>query len=206
MPNLDLGRFRIYPRGFVGSPIGVRVQKNPSTVESRFKQLSHNLNLFKPSVNSIDPNPAVKELYKQYTTGRKATSAFEYKKRLYMVALYAFGTQNFLEWFKQQMTSPVVGVTHREFLDDTLKFIQTGKPRRMRLETWDSLLQMQDRGVGNEPLSEEAQTFFNYNGKQMWTKELTNTDLIDVLCLWLSQPNGLYDLIGTLHLLFGDTP
>jgi hypothetical protein len=204
MRNLDLGRFRIYPRGFAGAIVGMRVQRSPTNSEARFRTLSMTMSLFKPSAASIDPNPAVKDMYQQYISGRNVTSSFEFKKRVYLIALHAFGTQNFMEWIQEQYKSPMVGANHREFLDDTLCFIKDGRPRRLRLETWDSMLQVEDRGVGSPALSQCAIDFFNLRREN--GNELTNVGLVPVLQKWLSQPGGLYDLIGTLHLLFGATP
>lgn len=205
MHKLDLDKFRIYPRGFVGAAIGMRVQKNTTNAQLRFQTLSQSFQLYRPPANSIDPNPAVKELYTQYMRGTKVETSFDYKKTLIITATRAFGTHNFLYWIQQQYASPVVGDLHREFLDDTLNYIATGE-RRRRLETWKSIISMKDRGAANPTLSKTTNEFFNIGGSVRLVNGQRNISLIPVICDWLSHPDGYSDLIGTLHILFGETP
>lgn len=201
MPNMDLDNFKIYPRGFLGAQLGMRITTKRTDVD-RNKGFVGTVG-YKPLTNKIDANPNVEALYDRYIKTGGNMVNFDFKKNILAVAISAFGTQGFYYWFRQQYANPLVGDLHRRFLDDTLRFITTGK-RNMMLQTWSSILNIGDSGEFDTNLSQDAVAFFNTDGRASYDRGIANVDLRDVIQKWCSQPNGITDLLGTLHLLFGE--
>lgn len=194
--------FKLYPRGFLGARLEGRIEKQSHVRDSVLAGLRLDRIAQFGNQNNIDhSNADVEALYAQYIKRTAATLAFEFREKLLIVALNAFGTSQFDFWFEMQLKSPVAGDYHRRFLDDTLRFINTGR-RDMALETWQALVTSQDHGDHNSQMSDFAREFF---GRPIggWHSP-RNTNLIDVVQQWCSQPNGFEDLLGTLHLLFGN--
>lgn len=202
MPNLvSNGGFTIYPRGFLGAVLAPRIEKQPAPFESEYRRLQNNLNLFQSSPAQIAVNENVESLYSKYIRNSYKASSFEFQKLVLITALNAFGTEAFDFWFLKQFESPSVGDLHRKFLEDCLRFISTGR-REMPLETWDSLLDYSDSGEMRGPVSEVTAEFFGISTNG-YNRIRRNTMLVDVLQDWCAQPNGLEDLLCSLHVLFG---
>jgi hypothetical protein len=51
-------------------------------------------------------------------------------------------------------------------------------------------------------LSERAQEFFGVPAFGL-SRQPQNSELIEVLQAWVSQPDGMEDLLGSMHVLFG---
>jgi hypothetical protein len=202
MPNLvSNGGFTIYPRGFLGAILAPQIEKQPAPFESEYRKLQNNLNLFQSSPGQISTNGNVESLYSKYIRNTYKAASFDFQKLVLITALSAFGTDAFDFWYLKQLESPSVGDLHRRFLDDCLNFITTGR-REMDLTTWDSLLDYSDSGEMRTGVSEVAAEFFGIttNGQ---VRQRRNTMLVEVLQEWCSRPNGLEDLLCSLHVLFG---
>jgi hypothetical protein len=155
-----------------------------------------------PQQNTADANPVVETLYAQYIKRAASTMSFEFREKVLIAALDAFGDKNFYSWYKTQLQSPAVGDVHLRFLDDVLRFISTGR-RQMSLETWASFLQMNDAGERPQEFTPTAQEFFKIYKDGVYPS-ISQYSLANVIQQWLSQPGGIEDLLGTLHLLFGN--
>jgi hypothetical protein len=202
MPNLVSNEgFTIYPRGFLGSILAPRIEKSPAPFENEYRKLQNNLNLFQASSGSILVNENVESLYSKYIRNTYKAASFDFQKLVMITALGAFGTQAFDFWYLKQFESPSVGDLHRKFLEDCLRFITTGR-REMTLETWDSLLDYSDSGELRGGVGEVAADFFGIttNG---YVRQRRMTMLVEVLQSWCAKPNGLEDLLLSLHILFG---
>lgn len=193
--------FKIYPRGFLGVRLEGRVERrallNDTNLGVRFFQ-----SIMMANRNDVDhSNPDVEALYAQYIRREAQTLSFDYRKKVLIVALAAFGTSQFDFWYRLQLKSPTIADLHRRFLEDTLRFIRTGK-REMALETWNVLVTADDKGEQKSELSEYANEFFGISSGG-YSRYSQNTSLTEVIQNWCSQPNGFEDLLGTLHVLFG---
>jgi hypothetical protein len=146
-------------------------------------------------------NENVEALYAQMITRVDTLNEFEFREKLLKVALSAFGTPQFDFWYSQQKFSPSAGDLHRDFLEDTLHFIEYGT-RSQHMETWNVLVSYSDKGERENVLSEQAAQFFGITSNGL-RREPRNSNLIDVLCAWTGQPGGFADLLFTLHILFG---
>lgn len=197
MPN-----FRLYPRGFMGGDIRPQIERTPKPFGEPLAQQQYRVNDYKSGVNGIAANPHVEAIYAQYIKQSISTSSFEFRKQILQVALASFGTTQFDVWFAAQYTGPAAGDLHNRFLLDTLKFITEGR-REMSLETWAALITITDEGDRIGKMPAKAELFFcpNPNGS---VGRRQNTTLIEVIQSWCMRPNGLEDLLGTMHILFGN--
>lgn len=196
-------QLKIYPRGFLGKPLEAQLKMKAKPFESRLNALAVRVNIFTPQVNTVDANPVVESLYGQWINGRPETTSFDFRKKVMIAALDAFGTSNFYEWIAAQHASPAFGDLHKRFLEDTLFFLQNGR-RQMDLTTWTSLVTINDSGERTEDWSDLAKEFFGIADADHQWRRSENRQLTEVIQKWLSHARGFDDLVGSLHLLFGN--
>jgi hypothetical protein len=196
----DKLQFRLYPRGFLGGGIKPQVIRTNSLFKDKTLQHQYEVNTHESKTTAIAANPIVEALYAAYIRNNINTSSMEFRTSILEAALDAFGTTNFAVWYSVQFDNAVAGDLHNRFLDDILKFIEFGR-RDMSLETWASLLIITDEGDDVGYLSDRAKKFFGIYNNQ---SAKDNIKLVDVIQKWCSKPGGLEDLLGTLHILFGN--
>ncbi len=194
---------KIYPRGFLGKPLDAQLKVQPRPFEARLNALAVRVNVFVPQVSTVDANPLVEALYGQWINRAPETTSFEFREKVMIAALDAFGTPNFLYWYGAQVHSPAFGDTHRRFLEDTIQFLSTGR-RNLTLETWSALLTVRDSGEVVDEYSEVAKEFFGMPTPDAQYREFRNRGVGEIVQRWLIQPTGFDDLVGSLHLLFGN--
>ncbi len=200
MPEV-LGQFKIYPRGFLGAQLRERVERSQRLQENNNGFMPVKFSSFKKPNGVDDINHEVESLYASYIKRSADSTSFEFRNKILHAALRAFGTPNFRFWFEAQFESPVLTDLHHRFLDDTLQFIRTGR-RDQALETWAAIISISNNDDGAGKLSEEAMDFFGISGGGV-TRYPRDARIIGIVQDWCSQPNGIEDLLGTLHILFG---
>lgn len=202
MSELQFGEFRIYPRGFLGARLEpVLERKTNKTVPG----LQYDISLFNPSESkTIVANVAIEDLYAAHVRNEPSTGKFDFREKALIQILAAFGTMNFEFWYKTQYQSPSFGQQHIDFLDDTFRFIMTGK-RRVSITNWDAIVDASDKKVFNNQLPDNARVYFNRTtveqlglDGQRW-----QANLVDVVQDWMRRPSGFADLLTTAHILFG---
>jgi len=205
MANLatDAPAFMLYPRGFFGAALSPHIEKQPKPFSGDVNRLSNNLNYFKRGEggSTLMVNENVEELYAAMITRVTTFQDFEFRERVLRVALAAFGTHAFDYWYTQQRYSPSCGELHRDFLVDTLRFIQ-GERRTQVPATWNVLIDYTDKGEKVSVLDEASADFFGISSNGQ-SRQPRNTNLIDVIQMWVGQPGGFEDLLFTMHILFG---
>jgi hypothetical protein len=194
---------KIYPRGFLGKPLEAQLKAKPRSIASQLSSIAVKVNLFTPQVNSVDANPLVETLYGKWINRAPETTSFEFRKQVFIAALDAFGTDSFFHWYGAQMYSPSYGDMHRRFLEDTLLFLQEGR-RTMSLETWAALVTIQDSGERVADLSDCAKEFFGVKVPDAQYRQPQNREIPEIIQRWVSHPRGFDDLVGSIHLLFGN--
>lgn len=190
----------IYPRGFVGFGTGVaKDQPNPAAFLQAVRASEFN----RPApreASAYDSNPVIDALWREYVGGNGRTSSFEFRERILVAALSAFGTTSFYDWCVLQATNPFFSAMHKRFLNDTFQFIDTGK-RSMGITTWLNIVRIDSSNV---PTGDEG-----YNIKQFFRQDEKNTmlqrssSMDEMIASWTSQEGGFEDLLGTLMILFG---
>lgn len=192
--------FSIYPRGFLGDFNGERPEQLIERPDPLFRSIQNTHRWADSPAPKVTSNKAVEELYGTYMKNAGDTSSREFRKKILKAALHAFGTMQFDHWYAKQFVSPSVGDTHHRFLDDTLLYIKTGR-REMCLENWAALLSYNENAETNG-LSEAGADFFGISTMSTY-RNRQNGNLIDIIAMWTSQSNGIEDLLGSLHILFG---
>ena len=185
---------RIYPRGFIGHA-DVAIGKDEESV-SLINQIIGNA----PKESSVY-NSEVTSVYEELIKTPYRINQFEIRERILKAALTCFGFKNFYDWVFVQQQSNTLDVLAAEFIEDTVRFIQTGK-RRLSIVTWDRLIDPKQRN-----------TSFKYS--EAFLKELrqmkagtneyaiTQYGTIEIIQAWCTQPNGIEDMCATLYILFG---
>lgn len=213
MVRADLDQFRLYPRGFLGAPMDIRIEASAPKPEPRMVYQT-DLSLVDAPVSTVVPNPTIETLYAKYIRNAAESMSFDFRKRLWIVALQAFGTNNFRYWYEQQHLSPRAGDMHRRFLEDTLRFIVTGKQRSLDIVTgWNVLVTLEDSTDSAGRVSDISQELFRDFGMgcsdglevaETNARPANFIDTADVIQAWVSRVNGTEDLLLSLHVLFGD--
>jgi len=202
MPEVR-GQFKIYPRGFLGAHLRERIERQERLMENNTGFVPVKVNAFKKPNGVDDYNHEVEALYAAYIKRSADSTSFEFRNKILHAALRAFGTPNFRFWFEAQFESPVLSDLHYRFLDDTLGFIQSGR-RELALETWAAIISISNKDDGDGKLSEKALDFLGISANGV-TRYVRPAHMTDIVQSWCSQPNGIEDLLGTLHILFGTT-
>ncbi len=186
--------FQVYRRGFLGKPVkDNQTASINSTVMKQLKNLQYNQTAYLADEKNHIYNEDVEVLYSQFNKGGYKTGTFDFHELILEAAIDAFGTDKFIEWISMQSKSPIATYTHSKFLLDTLRFIETGK-REMVLENWEPLLNSHAISGEWEEINDDA---LRLNSR------MKIVNLRDVVRYWCQQPNGISDLIVTLHILFG---
>lgn len=99
---------------------------------------------------------------------------------------------DFNKWLALQLTSPTISVDSLTFIEDTVRFIKTGK-RIVPVESAYRTAIDVERSRYNTEL-------------QKYVEDLSFKDpnTVSILCDWIAHPNGLRDIRCTLEILFGD--
>lgn len=173
MPEYSNRLYDVYPRGFVGALNGHEGSKQ------------------------AQPNMAVQALYEEYLRSNRIGYDFDFREKILKVALQAFGCYCFQQWIEAQYCTRGLTDMHQRFLQDTLQFIRYGK-RSMNLESWQALVLFNANAPALRTLPDDVREFFRIGEKYR-----PDTTLPAVIQRWCEKPNGLEDLLGTLHILFG---
>jgi len=191
--------FRIYPRGFLGASLGATPQQVLRPYQEKVLTHQFHPEMFQAPKSPVEVNHNIEQIWSHLLRYNHAVLDFDYRQKVLLVALNAFGVDNFQTWTMAQFAGPSTGEMHAEFLEDTLAFIMTGK-RKMQLVNWLPLLTLSDLNTNVTIPTEEIKAFF----VDPQSNRARNVKLIDVLQRWCSHEGGFEDMIQTLHILFGD--
>lgn len=212
----------LYPRGFLGFDIGLAARDPNTNLDQILAAIRFNRPVPKQAV--IASNHDVDELWREFTTARKYVTQANFREKILLAGLRAFGTDNFEEWCAIQERSPFFTDMHRRFLNDTFNFILTGN-RSMNVMSWQTLLEYEEATHKDREIRLDYKTLFGANlGGYMpttpfidivtgpaWPRPGANgynpihprTELSSVLHFWVAKDNGFEDLIASLFILFG---
>lgn len=195
-----VGSFKIYPRGFLGTMQSPTIEKTNTSINNQVVGRMHfDVSMFDATKSTrITANMTIDKLYRDFV--RSGSAKFEYREQVLVAALRAFGTLRFYDWYRAQFESPVFGQTNRQFLDDTFKFLMTGR-RDLPINNWIDLVKADESNTGVHSYSTYAAEFFRCSGPRETPG--SQPQLTEVLQSWVSREGGFNDLIGTLFILFG---
>lgn len=195
----------VYPRGFLGFDIGLPVQKAPApSMQTMVLAMRKNDPINDTSPQPYIANSEIDSLWDLYKSDSDKARNFEFTERVIKLALKCFGTTNIASWFEIQPKSQFFDDLHRRYLIDTLQFVCTGK-RSLSVGSWKSMLlprrkDTSDTGVYDItmyfdiPELPRVNSFANFN---------ISVELSEFICLWISRPDGLADMLCSLSILFG---
>lgn len=200
----------LYPRGFLGFDIGLAARDPNTSLDQILSAIKFNRPVPKQGV--IASNHDVDDLWRDYTTNTKYVTQAQFRDKILIAALRAFGTDDFREWCAIQERSPFFTDMHRRFLNDTFSFIVHGV-RSMNVMSWQNLVEYQEathkdrevrldyKDMFCEPdLSGRAASPVSYDGVAS-LKPLPA--LSNVIHFWVAKEGGFEDLIASLYILFG---
>lgn len=190
----------VYPRGFMGFDIGLPVQTKGGGLENLISSVRLNKEI--EEGRRVISNNKVETMWRQVIDGERFIDSFEFRESILLVALHAFGTPNFLMWCRMQDSSPYLTDMHKRFLNDTFRFIETGT-RSISLFGWNHLIEPRalTHADANPPI--EIDKYFNIVNDRVVSP--LSTEISSTIIKWVAQPDGYHDLLGSLHILFGDT-
>ena len=183
--------FRIYPRGFFGAEgVATTIRKvaTPGDIMAVIRTQDTGP---KPYKQPGPSNADVDALYTDILETPSKMMLFEWREQLMATALHAFGTQDVKLWVKVQDDSPHCGQHHTHFIEDCLRFAETGKRERV-LSIWHNIISDEDYGTMNIASNYLRQSVFR------------NAKLPELLTSWVAQRGGYDDLLISMNILFGN--
>lgn len=201
MANVALfGNFRIYPRGFLGALLAPSLVKKPKpndllTTSGLAAVLDSN------DSSVVTANAAIEDLFNRMVNRDLLINNFDFCSDIYSEVFKAFGTKDFEAWYLTQFHSPAFGQLHLDFIDDCIRFCLTGT-RRVSLNSWDALIQMNDEKIQNMLLSDDAKFYFGKDSVRALSPN-GKERMVDLVQRWISKPRGTQDLLYSAHILFG---
>jgi hypothetical protein len=201
-------KLSLYPRGFFGRPASMTLRPKVRPFAGRASNRPQSVELYQPGQTDLVADPEVMRLYKMWFDADPYTRSFDYRREVMGLAMAVFGTPSFLDWYLAQEMSPSFGEYHHRFLNDTLRYIQTGK-RELPMRTWQRMVSYQDDKVNDYDPGGYAKQFFGVSRLQPDSvvdirRDADGASLAFTLHQWLGQPQGLDDLLNSLYLLFGE--
>jgi hypothetical protein len=193
--------FRVHPRGFMGGVPELRMEKTPPSITLFSAPSPGHVTITQPGDSELCVNLQVEALYGNYLRRSGEVTGVPFRNNVLGVALSAFGTKSFYRWFVEQRVSPGMGDLQYRFLIDTLQFLQGGR-RSLDMTTWETLVMVKQSVPVPKTYVEACEKFFGVRPTEYKAK--SNESLVDVLQHWCSRPNGIEDLLQSLHLLFGN--
>ena len=136
---------------------------------------------------------SVEVLYKAMVDSSTNTRSWPFYRAVLLNTMRLFG--DFEEWLREQKLNDNIVGYNRDFLTDTLEFIKTGR-RSLPVLTWYDLVAEGGHGHHAAAISQQV-----LNAR---TRNKVTDASIQLIQQWVAQPNGLEDLLTTLHLLFGN--
>lgn len=197
-----------YPRGFLGIGTGTNESRQSATDYSRLvNAVKLNKQITAPK-SSYLPHPGVKALWLSYMEGAGTINNMVFRERVLMTALQVFQSDvpgSFYHWCKLQEKSPFFTANHRRFLNDTFRFIESGK-RGIQLLTWVSIVKCDPYEPSSGAVAYNIDEFFgSQNANPDGTVSGSKSNLLaDNLCRWTQRLDGFNDLLGTMNILFGE--
>lgn len=196
--------FMVYPRGFVGAELSV-VQKVNRGIQINLSNINSVLGAMGGDRETYPHNEEVNAIADTVLRDLPVVETFAFRKRILTTALSAFGTKSFYYWYRAQYKSPIFSDNHSRFLDDTMKFIETGH-RELDCSTWLRVLAFDDShptyeiaaAMREAGMSATARDFFGGAAEDL------NLALDEVIQQWVSHKGGFEDLAITMNIMFGN--
>lgn len=195
-------KLQIYPRGFLGTPIADLIAPKATPFSDRYKEKQFNWTLTDTRDKKRIADKQVDQLFAKLIRAERSVDLHAFRQEVFKCAFRLMGSRDFYFWFQAQSASPLFGPYHRDFLEDTINYLSTGK-RLMPVHTWDMLISHSVDDAVEFKMSQQVKDFFGlpYPGSGIVVPKNRSTAV--VLQSWWSHPDGMSDLLYSLHILFG---
>jgi len=193
---------KIYPSGFLGS--GVVTQTEPINMITNVNNL-----LNRNKVNKTTPYTANQEVVDMWDTAMvngQEFKSFEYKEKILIIAMKAFGTKSLKQWIDAQVDCPMCGDSHYRWIDETLEYVMRGTRRNYQFNTWVTVLSAARPDAEAKGYSRVMDYWLGNRTPVLLTSTQTNPrmmSVVDFIAAWVARPNGIEDLTASLNVLFG---
>lgn len=190
---------KLYVRGFFGS----KALSTETYQQWKSRPILSVFDLSPEAVKHVVANESVVEIYNQLVRRQVIHTDFDFRERAIRIALGAFGVHNFNLWAKVQQESPTFTQTHADFINDTIRFITTGK-REMNVDMWERLIGPGSNDPANRAVIDETLLAWLPTGYSYRLRTETPANLPNVIAMWLARTGGFTDMVTTLYTLFGE--
>lgn len=184
----------IYRSGYVG--VGLSPLNRPDSkaeLESS-DGIMHKLTLLTTG-QDFPISKDLDSLYNDYVSKPYQTKRFRFQAQVYKAAIRVCAFKRLNQWVLDQTRSPFLSDAHKDFLFDTLQYINTGT-RRMSLSAWRITIQ-----ASRTHLSGRAPS--KLTAHEAGILHQANLDWSGTMMLWLSHVNGFEDFFQTMWIMYG---
>lgn len=193
---------KIYPSGFLGS--ASVIQTEPIDMIVNVKNLLNRTRVNKPTPYTA--NQDIVLMWEEALMNNKDFKSFEYKEKILVIAMKAFGTQILKDWVDAQVSNPQSGDTHYRWIDETLKYVIEGIPRSYMYNTWLTVLSAARPDTEAKGYSKVMHNYFGAGRASILMspdKNPRSMSTVDFIRAWVCRDNGIEDLTASLNVLFG---
>ncbi len=188
-----------YPNGFVGYSVGWPVRQYTADVEDKLAAMRFS-KVTTPKEKSVISNPIIEQLFGEWRSMERRATDAGFLCDVISAAVQAFGTTDMYEWCYMQTKSPYFTADHRQFLNDTFEFIETGR-RKFSHATWMKVLRIRVINPQDAVQAYDFEKFFRVSAP---LQHKPSSHIYTMIERWLAQPGGFDDMLQTLHILFGE--
>lgn len=173
-------KVHVYPRGFMSG------QRNDD-VEGIGNE-------FKPVTEQVEGDDVIMALFNEYNAKNYIRHSADFQLQLVKRFLQLVGPLSL--WSQRQVSrNRYLYDQNFEFLEDTFRFIYTGRRKISNLLSWYQLLSEYP-----DPIVGVTQDRWNSAFQHISSRHTE-----ELIAMWLSHPTGLDDLMMTAFIMFGDS-
>jgi len=184
--------FEIFSSGFVGGRITTGKKKTVNVREGVAKLLT----IVIPEKNELVYSDQIEELFSRWVKHEVLhLQRADVELAFFEEAFELFSNVNFFDWLLLQERSPSFTKNHRDFLNDTMKFILTGK-RNISVVNWDAIFHL------TVPVSSSLSLMVDQD-LQKQLRSQTDGRFSNVFIRWLGQEGGVTDFFHSIRLMYG---
>lgn len=185
---------KLYPSGFLGAPTEYREAHIKKPIQIDIAGSATRRITLESDENTITPNVTIDEIYKKATSDATTFGQdFLFREHFYHTVMNAFGTTTITDWVLRQKENPYFDTMQNRFLEETVEFVYTGH-RRYHPSAYMDII---DMGTNNAfAMGPGVRKLF----PQYQHEPITIRDFMQS---WLSQPDGLSDMLISTRIMFG---
>lgn len=185
----------VYRSGYVGTTVDPLNKKDSKAELESSDGIMHRLTVISMG-EDLPVDKDIDRLYEEFSARAWQKKRFGFQAQVFKAALRVGQIHTVARWAVNHTKSPLFTELHKDFLLDTLSFVNYNK-RRMSINNWRTMLEHSRRtNRGGQPAQLSAHewnqiTYFK------------DTDWAELMVCWLDQPNGFEDFLQTMWIMYG---